>query len=93
MAYHPTTQQRAKDAKAKTLDERLLQAATRLEFSVIRIAACTGATRQTVYQWYKGRNVSAAYAQRVEQLLRILETAKNADRAWSTACKKFSLTV
>jgi len=58
---------------------------------VLRIAAATGATRQTVYQWFRGRSVSAAYLPRVQKLLAILESAKNADRAWSTACKKFNL--
>ena len=92
MPYHSSTQNRALAASDNSLEQRLLHVATELDFSVIRIAACTGATRQTVYQWFRGRSVSAAYLPQVEKLLRILETAKTAEKAWSIACKKFNLT-
>lgn len=61
------------------------------DFSVIRIHRATGATRQTIYNWFRGEEVSPAYRDRVYELVTILQTAPNADAAWGMACKKFNI--
>jgi predicted transcriptional regulator len=70
---------------------RLSRLAIKHNISVIKIAACTGATRATVYNWYAGKGVTHAYQARVKQLTEILKTAPTRDAAWSTACSTFNL--
>jgi transcriptional regulator with XRE-family HTH domain len=69
----------------------LARLAVKRGFSVIRIARCTGATRQTVYNWFAGKQVTNAYKVNVKRLTTILNAASSGDDAWSTACTVFNL--
>ena len=71
----------------KTLGNQLGREAARLDFSVVRVSQYTGATRPTVYAWFKGGEVTPAYRMRVKALLSILRSAKSADEAWKRACQ------
>lgn len=75
----------------KTLGNTLGRLAVDLDFSVMRIAKATGATRQTVYNWFFGGEVLNPYKPMIEQLIQILQSARSADKAWETVCKEFNL--
>ena len=69
-------------AKApKSLGNQLGRWAIHLDFPVIKIAKYTGATRQTVYNWFSGTEVTPAYREKVSNLLRILQSSKTSDEA------------
>lgn len=70
---------------------KLGRQAIRLNFSVIRIAKATGATRQTVYNWFVGRPIAPYYTPRVTALIEILSSADTAEHAWRKVCSKFAL--
>ena len=76
----------------RNLGNRLGRRAVDIDFSVMRIAKATGATRQTVYNWMVGGEVLVPYRPVVERLLSILKSASTADIAWATVCKDFNLT-
>jgi hypothetical protein len=81
---------RVKEAVLKaprTLGNQLGREAVRLDFSVLRVAKYTGATRWTVYTWFKGGSVTQAYRTRVKGLISILQKSKNAEEAWRKACR------
>ena len=80
MAYSDTIKQTTK-AAPKTLGNQLGRWAIHLDFPVIHIAKFTGATRQTVYNWFSGREVTPAYRMRVQSLLNILQTCHTAEEA------------
>lgn len=90
--YALKTKNRLRDLKS-TEGVRLARLAVRKNFSVIKVAACTGATRATVYNWYNGNGVTRAYKARVASLTKILKDAPNGTDAWSTACQVFNLPV
>lgn len=71
----------------KTLGNQLGREAVRLDFSVLRVAKYTGATRWTVYTWFKGGAVTPAYRTRVKGLISILQGARTAEDAWKKACR------
>lgn len=75
----------------KTLGSQLGRAAIRHQLSVLRIAEATGASRQTVYNWFRGGVVLGAYRPYVEALLTILQTSATQDEAWRKICKTFKL--
>lgn len=82
--------QRAREeAAAMAADMR--QESVRLSFSVLRIAMATGATRQTVYNWFSNGQVAPFYRARVAALLDILKKADTAEQAWRKACSQFNL--
>lgn len=58
---------------------------------VAQISAATGATRQTVYNWMLGGNVTRSYEERVDRVTAILEKAKTGEEAWATMCREFNL--
>lgn len=73
---------RAKTAVApKTLGNQLGRWAVHLDFPVIQISQYTGATRQTIYNWFSGTDVTPAYRSRVEALLKILQTCTTSEEA------------
>jgi hypothetical protein len=79
-------------AKApKTMGNQLGRWAIHLDFSVMRIAAATGATRQTIYNWMFGGQVTNAYRDRVKMLLEILRASATAEQAWRKACQQFHI--
>jgi hypothetical protein len=75
----------------KTLGNQLGRWAVHLDFSVIRISQATGASRQSVYNWFNGGEVFVAYRPAVSALLKILQSSSTADEAWRKACKAFNL--
>ncbi len=75
----------------KTLGNQLGRWAVHLDFPVARIAELTGASRQTVYNWFSGGEVFVAYLPVVESLLTILKSSSTADEAWRKTCKQFNL--
>ena len=80
MPYSDTV--RAKTATApKTLGNQLGRWAIHLDFPVIQISQYTGATRQTIYNWFSGTDVTPAYRDRVKSLLNILQTSTTAEEA------------
>jgi hypothetical protein len=74
-----------------SLGNKLGREAVSLDFSVIRVSKLTGATRQTVYNWFIGGEVIAPYRASVEKLLDILNNSSTADAAWTRACQEFNL--
>ena len=80
MAYSDTIKQTTKVAP-KTLGNQLGRWAIHLDFPVIHIAKFTGATRQTVYNWFSGTDVTPAYRMRVQSLLNILQSSHTAEEA------------
>lgn len=91
MSYSDKTKE-AVYAAPKTLGNRLGRWAIHRDFPVTKIAICTGATRQTVYNWFSGSEMLSVYADRVKTLITILEASDSASTAWRTACKTFSIT-
>ena len=91
MSYSVKTVKAVK-ASPKTLGSQLGRWAVHLDFSVIRIAQVTGASRQTVYNWITGKNtVLGPYRPAVERLLKILMKANDNEQAWRDACQEFSI--
>lgn len=91
MSYSVKTVNAVK-AAPKTLGNQLGRWAVHLDFSVVRIAKITGASRQTVYNWITGRNtVLGPYRPGVERLLSILMKSPDNESAWSKACQEFNI--
>ena len=91
MSYSVKTVKAVK-ASPKTLGSQLGRWAVHLDFSVIRIAQITGASRQTVYNWITGKNtVLGAYRPAVEQLLEILMKSTDTEQAWRDTCQAFNI--
>ncbi len=78
-------------AAPKTPGNRLGRWAIHLDFPVAKIAYALGVTRQTVYNWFEGKDVFVAYQNRVELLLKIMSHAKTADEAWRKICHEYDL--
>ena len=74
-----------------TLGNRLGRWAVHLNVPVTKIARSTGATRQTVYNWFYGGEVAPAYHKNVQCLVDIMQTATSADDAWRKICTKLHL--
>jgi hypothetical protein len=91
MSYSDKTKELVYAAK-KTTGNRLGRWAIHRDFPVTKIALCTGATRQTVYNWFAGGDMLAVYETRIQTLIKILEASDNAEQAWRQACKTFSIT-
>lgn len=75
----------------QTKGNKLGRLAIERDLSVIRISKATGATRQTVYNWFVGGRVAPFYAKDVNTLIEILNDATTPDIAWRNVCKRFSL--
>ena len=73
------------------LCEELRKEMARLKISVIRVAKATGATRQTVYNWFVGSPVAPYYRGRVAEVIEILKSAQTAEQAWRKACIQFEI--
>lgn len=80
MAYSEEIKQTTKNAP-KTLGNQLGRWAIHLDFPVIEVAKFTGATRQTVYNWFSGTEVTQSYRTRVQSLLNILQNSKTVEEA------------
>ena len=90
MAYSEQVIQAVKKAP-KTLGNQLGRWAVHIDFPVTKISVVTGASRQSVYNWFNGGEVFVAYRPVVEALLTILQSSTTAEQAWSKACKAFNL--
>ena len=76
----------------KTLGTDLARWAMTRDVSVQRIALATGATRQTVYNWFTGSTeVTSAYKDRVTTIIDILKKVSQTDDAWRILCTQFNL--
>ena len=88
MAYSDQIKDTVKKAP-KTLGNQLGRWAVHLDFPVTRIAELTGASRQSVYNWFAGGEVFVAYRPAVTNLIKILQSSTSAEEAWSKACTAF----
>lgn len=75
----------------KSLGNQLGRWAVSLDLPVTKLALATGATRQTLYNWFSGGEVTNAYRERVETVLTILKASATAEVAWRKMCKRFDL--
>jgi len=75
----------------KTPGNQLGRWAVHLDFPVTKIAYALGVTRQTVYNWFDGKDVFVAYQNRVDLLVKIMSTSKTADEAWRKICREYNL--
>lgn len=79
-------------AKApKTLGNQLGRYAVHLDMPVTFIAKVTGATRQTVYNWFSGGEVLQPYRAPVTILIKVLQTATSPEDAKKKVAKAFEL--
>ena len=78
-------------AAPKTPGNQLGRWAIHLDFPVTKIAKALGVTRQTVYNWFVGKDVFVAYQNRVELLLLIMKSSRTADEAWRKICHEYNL--
>jgi hypothetical protein len=90
MSYSPQVISAVKKAP-KTLGNQLGRWAVHHDFSAIKIAKVTGASRQSVYNWFNGGEVFVAYRPSVEAILKILQASSTGDEAWRRTCKAFNL--
>jgi hypothetical protein len=65
----------------KTMGNQLGRWAIALDFPVTQIAKHTGATRQTVYNWFTGTEVTNAYKDKVRAMITILQSSKTTEEA------------
>ena len=79
------------ESAPKTLGNMLGRWAVYLDFDVKRVSMATGATRQTIYNWFGGGEVIPAYRERVKQLISVLEKHKTAEAAWRDVCRIFNI--
>ena len=75
----------------KTPGNQLGRWAAHHNFSVVRISKALAVSRQTVYNWFAGKDVFGAYQNRVELLLTIMSTSATADEAWRRICTEYNL--
>jgi hypothetical protein len=80
MPYSDTVKSKTLSAP-KTLGNQIGRWAIHLDFPVIQISQYTGATRQTIYNWFSGTDVTPAYRGRAQALLDILQTSSTAEEA------------
>ena len=76
----------------RTLGTELGRWAVLRDISMMRISTLTGATRQTVYNWFTGSTeVTPAYKERVAQIIDVLKKTSQTDDAWRILCTTFNL--
>tara|TARA_R110000850_G_C9857296_1_gene455922 strand:+ start:420 stop:701 length:282 start_codon:yes stop_codon:yes gene_type:complete len=91
MAYSEKTKQLIADAPP-SLGTNLAQWAVQRGVSVQQVATATGATRQTVYNWFTGTTlVTPAYQEKVLTILDILKSISKTDDAWKKICAVLKL--
>ncbi len=77
-----------------TLGTRLARWLIRVDLPVQKASVAIGATRQSVYNWMKGGEVSPAYRERVAKVIEIIAKApamSTTEYIWSLLCKEFNL--
>ena len=91
MPYSEKTRNTINNAP-KTLGNELAKWAMYRDISVKRIAMATGATRQTVYNWFTGSTeVTSAYKDRVTTIIDTLKKVSQTEDAWREICTQFNL--
>lgn len=90
MAYHKEIVDKVKTLPV-TLGVRLGRWAIYLDLPATKIARATGASRQTVYNWFAGNSVTNAYKPAVERVIKCMQSSKTAEEAWSKICAEFNL--
>jgi len=90
MPYSASTVSRI-NTSPRTLGNKLGRRAVAIDFSVLRIAKATGATRQTVYNWLFGGTILSPYKPLVVRLLAVLAESKSSDIAWRKTCQEFQV--
>jgi len=78
-------------AAEPTLGNRLGRWAVYLNLPVSKIAQSTGATRQTVYNWFYGGEVAPAYQKSVQGLVEIMQVSSSSEDAWRKICNHLNL--
>ena len=58
---------------------------------VTMLAQCTGASRQTIYNWFSGRPILRPYEDVIDRVLDVLQSTQNSDEARRKLCKSFKL--
>lgn len=91
MAEYSQTVQRAIAKGPKTLGNQLGRWACNRGLPITKLSLATGATRQTLYNWFAGGNVTQAYRERVQEILDILRASATEESAWKTMCKRYGL--
>jgi hypothetical protein len=62
------------------------------DISMKQISQITGASRQTVYNWFTGAtDVTSAYQERVAKVIEVLRQTSQTDDAWRILCTTFDL--
>lgn len=92
MSYRPQIIAQIKALPVSHLGAKLGRWAVYLDVPATLLADATGATRQTVYNWFKGGEIFVAYRPAVEQLIEIMKTCKTPSEARSKICQAFNLT-
>lgn len=90
MAYSNKIRE-AVENSPKTLGNMLGRWAIHLDFPVTKISKSTGATRQTVYNWFNGGEVTPAYRNAVQGLVEIMQTSSSAEDVWRKVCNHMGL--
>ncbi len=70
---------------------KLARWAVYLDIPVTHIAFASGATRQTVYGWFRGGQVAAFYVPVVLRLVKCMQGSKTGEEAWDKICQEFNL--
>jgi AraC-like DNA-binding protein len=66
--------------------------AIRHDLSIKRLSALTGASRQTIYNWFTNTTeVTPAYTERVQRVLQILKKTPVSQDVWRALCSEFNL--
>lgn len=86
MRYYSDTIKKRVRTGGKTPGLQLARLAVTHGVSVMEVADCVGAARQTVYNWYAGRGVTNAYLPRVERLIKKLQAASTDAAVRSALC-------
>lgn len=91
MPYSPKLVEQIKSLPVDSLNAKLGRWAVYLDVSAVQIAQATGATRQSVYNWFKGGTILSAYRPAVRHLIEIMKTCKTSEEAWSRICQVLDL--
>lgn len=90
MPYHPKVVEQIKK-QPPSLGTKLGRWAVYHDLPAAKLAAAIGATRQSVYNWFKGGEVFVAYRPAVERVIACMQSSTTADEAWRKICTEFNL--
>lgn len=90
MGYSEKLKQRVAQAP-RTLGNQLGRWAIHHNVSAQNIALVTGATRQTVYNWFTGSDVTPAYRDVAKVVLTTLIKSQTGEDAWRALCQQFNI--